>query len=89
MAASFTVRSTGAPASSTRGYDIVEKRAAYRALPSLEWYLIVHADMRRVEVDSRGGDGVWYTTVVDDGAALLGDRLLELDDVYARSLLDR
>jgi hypothetical protein len=49
----------------------------------------VHADMRRVEVDSRGGDGVWYTTVVDDGAALLGDRLLELDDVYARSLLDR
>jgi Uma2 family endonuclease len=75
---------------STRAYDIVEKRAAYRGLPSLQWYLIVHADIRRVEVDYRGLGGAWSTIVVDDDdVAMLGDRLLMLDDVYARSLLDR
>lgn len=74
---------------STRAYDIVEKRALYRDLSSLEWYLIVHTDMRRIELDYRGPGGTWATTVVDDGNASLGDRLLSLDEAYARSLHDR
>ena len=38
---------------STRSYDLVEKRAAYRGLASLVAYVVVHADMRRCEVDVR------------------------------------
>jgi Uma2 family endonuclease len=72
---------------STRAYDMVEKRAAYRGLTSLEWYVIVHTDMRRLEIDSRLRDGTWTTVTADDGAGFLGDRMLPLDDVYERSSL--
>jgi Uma2 family endonuclease len=73
----------------TRSYDIIEKRAAYRALPSLEAYVIVHTDARRVEVDSRSLDGTWHTaTYDDDDGAIVNALVIPLDDVYRRSSLD-
>ncbi len=60
---------------STRGYDVIEKRAAYRSLPSLEAYLIVHYDIRRIEVDVRGFGGTWRTMLYHEhDDVLLGDR---------------
>jgi Uma2 family endonuclease len=73
---------------STRAYDLVEKRAAYRGLSGLEFYVIVHTTMRRAEIDSRGMDGTWSTDVTDDGDAYLGTLVLSLSEVYARSSLD-
>jgi Uma2 family endonuclease len=72
---------------STRAYDIVEKRSNYRSMPSIEHYIIVHAELRRVEVDSRKSDGTWSTTCYDDGMAYLGGREISLDAIYARSSL--
>jgi Uma2 family endonuclease len=70
---------------STRAYDLVEKRAAYRASKTIVAYVIVHTEMRRVEVDARGRNGVWRTETVDDGAALIEGRSLSLADIYART----
>ncbi len=69
---------------STRAYDIIEKRAAYRSLPSLRAYVIVHTEMACVEVDSRRGDG-WQTHVFDDGEVLLPGCALALTTIYART----
>lgn len=74
---------------STRAYDLVEKRAAYRCLTSLQWYLIAHTDARRIEIDARTRDGAWETNVFDDARADLGGRALALDEAYARSSLER
>lgn len=73
--------------SSTRAYDIVEKRSNYRSMPSVDHYVIVHVESRRMEVDSRKSDGTWSTTCYDDGTAYLGGREILLDEVYARSSL--
>ena len=73
---------------STRSYDLVEKRAAYRSLASLAAYVIVHSDARRVEVDSRGNGGVWRTETYDVGDAFIEGRVLALDVIYARSSLE-
>jgi len=73
---------------STRAYDLVEKRASYRSLVSLEFYVIVHTTIRRIEIDSRGADGNWTTAIADDGEAYLGTNGLSLSEVYARSSLD-
>ncbi len=67
---------------STHAYDQVEKRAAYRTLSSLAAYVIVHADMRRVEVDERGPEGAWQTAFYDDDFAYIRGRTLALDDLY-------
>jgi len=75
------------PSPSTRAYDLVEKRAAYRGLESLAFYVVVHTSMRRMEVDARGADGAWSTTVADYGEAYLGGRAVALDEIYARSSL--
>jgi Uma2 family endonuclease len=72
---------------STRGYDLVEKRAAYRSLPSLAAYGVVHTDTRRVEVDSRNHDGTWTTETFDEEAFIDG-RELSLDEIYAETSLD-
>jgi Uma2 family endonuclease len=72
---------------STRAYDFVEKRAAYRSLPSLEFYVVVPTSLRRIEVDARGADRAWSTAVADHGEAYLGGRALSLDEIYARSSL--
>ncbi len=39
--------------------DRHEKLLAYRGVSTVETYLIVHQDMRRVERHYRGGDGDW------------------------------
>ena len=44
---------------STRNTDRREKGPAYRALPSLQTYLIVHQPRRRVEWYTRAADGAW------------------------------
>ena len=59
---------------STRSYDLVEKRAACRALASLVAYVVVHADMRRCEVDVRGRDGAWRTETYDDNEIFVDGR---------------
>jgi Uma2 family endonuclease len=74
---------------STRAYDVVEKRAAHRTLAPLQWYVIVHTDIRRIEVDSRSRTSAWATEIVDDGETYLGNGGLSLDAVYARSSLER
>ena len=72
---------------STRVYDIVEKRATYRSMASIEHYIIVHVESRRIEVDSRKPDGAWSTACYDDGVAYLGGSEVSLDDIYSRSSL--
>ncbi len=70
---------------STRTYDLIEKRAAYRKIGSVRAYVVVHTTQRYVEIDLRdGGDG-WYTSTFDDGAFPLGIGALTLEDVYRRS----
>jgi Uma2 family endonuclease len=66
----------------TRAYDIVEKRGGYRSLPSLTAYVIVHTDIRRVEVDTRGFGGVWQTAYFDEDSARFDDRSIDLNDIY-------
>ena len=54
---------------STRHTDRREKGPAYRALPSLQMYLIVSQPQRRIEWYSRAADGSWLVTdLVGDGA---------------------
>ncbi len=67
----------------TSGYDRVEKRAAYRSLPSLTTYVIVHSEIRRVEVDSRGTGDAWHTEVYDRfQSMLLGGADVPVADIY-------
>ncbi len=42
---------------STRTYDIIEKRAMYRNVPSLRAYVIVHTTSQHIEIDTRASDG--------------------------------
>jgi Uma2 family endonuclease len=69
----------------TRSNDLVEKRAAYRSLPSLRIYLIVHTRLRRVELDSRGPNGKWTTSFVEAGSIAVGRTQIDLDEIYART----
>jgi Uma2 family endonuclease len=71
---------------STRAYDLVEKRAAYRSMPSLEFYVIVHTDKRRIEIDRRDLRGEWSTQTYDSGGEQ-GDRLLSITEIYDGSSL--
>ena len=70
---------------STRAYDIIEKRAMYRKVPSLRAYLIVHTTSQRIELDVRAGDGRWSTHVSDGEPITLGSGMLTLETVYART----
>ena len=72
---------------STRAYDLVEKRAAYRGMPALAAYVVVHADMRRIEVDARAQDGTWQTQTYDDDDAFVEGRAMSLASIYAGSSL--
>ncbi len=73
----------------TRAYDLIEKRAAYRAVASLDVYAIVHTELRRIEADLRDRSRAWHTSYLDDGAIPLGTGTLSLDEVYARTSLQR
>ena len=71
----------------TRGYDLVEKRAAYRTLASLRAYVVIDTDIRRVEVDRRDFAGKWETETFDVGEALLDGSRLSLDAIYAETAI--
>lgn len=69
---------------STEGYDRDDKRALYQRLASLEEYVLVAQDRRRVEVWRRHG-GDWAHTIHDAGAraALPSiDLALDVDELY-------
>lgn len=69
----------------TARYDIVEKRAAYRTLPSLEAYVIVHTSLRRIEIDTRGLAGRWQTGIYEEeDVALLGGHEFAVAAFYGR-----
>lgn len=68
---------------STSGYDLVEKRSAYRSSPSIVAYVIMHSDSRRVEVDCRSSNGNWETETFDDREAIVDGHRLQLDVLYA------
>ncbi len=68
----------------TQGYDLVDKRAAYRAVPSLKYFIIVHVETRRIEVDDLGGiGGTWRTAWYDDrDVAFIHGEHIPLDEIY-------
>ncbi len=72
---------------STRRYDLIEKRQAYRSMPSVEVYLVVHTRSRRVEMDTNVGD-VWQISVIDEGSFPLGSTHATLDEIYAGSSVE-
>lgn len=45
---------------STQGYDRSQKFALYRRLQSLQEYILVDPETRRVEGFRRGSDGLWF-----------------------------
>lgn len=51
---------------STEEYDQNGKFEHYRLLPSLQHYVLVSQDERRIEVRSRQNDGTWKTSVATD-----------------------
>ena len=68
---------------STRGYDSIEKRAAYRSLASLEAYIIVHTDVRRIEVDARRSSEIWQTSLYHELDVLpLGGGVTPVAELY-------
>lgn len=73
---------------STRSYDLIEKRAAYRGIAALEAYVIVHTSSRQIELDVRDADGRWHTVAFDEDVIPLGNGVLTIDEVYRRSSLD-
>ena len=44
---------------STQAYDRSQKFALYRRIPSLQEYILVDPDTRRIEAFRRGADGLW------------------------------
>jgi len=71
---------------STRRYDAVEKRAAYRTVPSLERLIIVDTQIRRLEVDMCATNG-WETSIVESGVVPLGSTHVALADIYVGTSL--
>ncbi len=71
---------------STQAYDRSKKFASYRRLESLQEYILVDPDTRRVEGFRRGADGLWVLHDMSDGdtleAASLGLRV-PLAEVFA------
>jgi Uma2 family endonuclease len=67
---------------STRAYDLIDKRAAYRRIPSLQAYLIVDTRSRRVEIDTRTFGDRWTTSAYEDGTFELGSGTISLDAIY-------
>jgi Uma2 family endonuclease len=71
---------------STEAYDRGEKFALYRRLPSLNEYVLVSQDRKRVELFTKQADGGWLLTEYnnDDENILLSsiDCVLILRDVY-------
>lgn len=73
----------------TQSYDVVEKRAGYRAVESLKAYVIIHTEIRRVELDARNLGGLWKTEILDLGEARFEGALIAIDEIYQGTSLDR
>ena len=74
----------------TARVDRAEKVLAYRALPSLQAYLIVHQDRRDVERHWRDAEGEWQLASITEGSVPVPclDIGLPLDAIYAGILED-
>lgn len=68
----------------TERYDREEKFSHYRRIPSLESYVLISQEERRLEVFSRNSDGSWTLRETRSGAADLNAVAcsLGIDDVY-------
>lgn len=55
---------------STAAYDLGDKFAAYRLVPSLAEYLLVDIDSRRCDVCRKGADGLWVLHPFEPGQTL-------------------
>ena len=69
---------------STQRIDQSEKKINYQRLESLNTYLIVHQDKRRIEVHHRLEQG-WVSSSLEDAAEVAlecPNMVLELEDVY-------
>ncbi|HEY1813465.1 MAG TPA: Uma2 family endonuclease [Kofleriaceae bacterium] len=72
---------------STEDYDREDKRVAYQQLSSLQAYVLVAQDRRRVELWSRAG-GDWQHTAYEAGEVARVpalDLALDVDAIYARA----
>ena len=71
---------------STEAYDRGEKFLRYRQLESLQEYLLVTQNERRVERFTKQSDGSWRMTDTSDGEIALGciSCTLAFDDIYSR-----
>lgn len=58
------------PSPSTQAYDRSQKFALYRRIPSLQEYIVVDPDTRRVEGFRRDAQGQWVLHDMSDGPAL-------------------
>lgn len=68
---------------STERYDRDGKYQAYKQLASLEEYVLVAQDERRIEVYRRGGDGAWSCeTAAAGGSVTVHGTTIGIDDVY-------
>lgn len=69
----------------TQGYDRSQKFALYRRVASLQEYLLVDPDSRRVEAFRRMPDGAWMFADMSDGSVLQAASIgaaLSLADVF-------
>ena len=55
---------------STQGYDRSQKFALYRRVASLQEYILIDPDTRRIESFRRGADGFWVLHDLSDGDTL-------------------
>jgi len=64
--------------------DHIEKLHAYRAIPSVQAYVIVHQQRRRVERHWRDADDTWHRELLISGSVAVPcvGAELSLDDVY-------
>jgi Uma2 family endonuclease len=71
---------------STQVYDRSRKFALYRRLVSLQEYILVDPDTRRVELFRRGADGLWDLHDMSDDEALVAASVgcrVRLVDIFA------
>ena len=70
----------------TQAYDRSQKFALYRRIDSLQEYVLVDPDTRRIEVFRRGADGLWDLHDQSDDEALVAASIgctVRMIDVFA------
>jgi hypothetical protein len=71
---------------STRSEDLIVKRWAYHAIPTLRHLLYVDAARPKVELATRGEDGSWHSVFLEGPDAVIRlealDAFLPLAEVY-------